>query len=209
MIFILQIILLILGVILDNSYAKFIPLSLPVIYISIIGPGAFTGTRDINKGQLKTALSKNWKNADELAEYIQKYWVALEYVFSSRSRMNNCVTLSFVSIGLSLWYYSKDYTFPALFGLMCSIVLYVMANRVNRPVSIFYDQAIRRKLLNHYRSNIYDKEVLLAEWSMAAVSIVAFAELFPSNRNFSYRSDRVLSDEFARDTVNIHRINKL
>lgn len=201
MIFTLQIILLALGLLLDNAYAKFIPLSLPIIYIFLIGPGAFTGTRDINKDQLKTALSKNWKNADELAKYIQKYWVGLEYVSSARSRMNNCVTLSYVSIGLSLWYYLKDYTLPALFGFMCGIVLYVMANRVNRPQCIFYDQAIRRKLSSH--PGIRD------EWNMAVMSMVAFAELFPDIKIFIYRSNEVLSDEFAKQTVNIYRINKL
>lgn len=209
MIFILQIILLALGLLLDNAYAKFIPLSLPIIYIFIIGPGAFTGTRDINEDKLKAILSKNWENANELAKYIKKYWVALEYVASSRSRMNNCVTLSFASFGLSPWYYLKDYTFPAFFGFTCGIVLYVMATRVNRPQSIYCDRAIRQKLSSHYSSGFYDRNIILAEWSMAAASIVAFAELFPGNKNFSYRSDEVLSDEFARDIVNNHRINKL
>lgn len=207
MIFILQIILLALGLFLDNAYAKFIPLSLPIIYIFIIGPGTFTGTRDINKDQLKTALSKNWKNADELAKYIQKYWVALEYVFSSRSRMNNCVMLSLVSFGLSLWYYLSNHTLQVLTvlmcgtGFMCGIVLHVMSTRVNRPLFIFYYQVIRRRLSSHPK--------LMEEWSMAAMSMVAFAELFQDNKNFSYRSNEVLSDEFAKQTVNIYRISKL
>jgi hypothetical protein len=49
----------------------------------------------------------------------------------------------------------------------------------------------------------------MEEWSMAAMSMVAFAELFPDTRNFRYRANEVLSDELSRDAVNIYRINKL
>lgn len=207
MIFILQITLLTLGLFLDNAYAKFIPLSLPIIYIFIIGSGALMGTRDIDKNKLKTALSKNWVNANELAQYIQKYWVGLEYVFSSRSRQNNCVTLSLVSFGLSLWYYLSNHTLQLLTmlmsgtGLLCGIVLYVMATRVNRPQSTFFDQATRLRALSD--------PIIRDEWNMAAMSIVAFAELFPDSKNFSYLSNEVLSDDIAKQIVNIYRINKI
>ena len=77
MIFVLQVILLALGLFVDHQYAKYLPMLLPVIYVFIMGPGAFTGTRNINREQLELALSKNWVNAEELAKYIHKFWVAL------------------------------------------------------------------------------------------------------------------------------------
>jgi len=84
-----------------------------------------------------------------------------------------------------------------------------MGTRVNRPQSIFYDQAIREKLSADYKSNIYDVSILMTEWSMAAAAIVAFSELFPDNQNLSYRSEQVLADDFARERVNVYRTNKL
>jgi hypothetical protein len=198
-IFTLQIILLAVGIFFEHQYAKYVPMALPIIYILIIGPGAFTGTRNINKEQLVLALSKNWVNAEELAKYIQKFWVALEYNWSARSRQNNCVTLSFASIGLSLWYYLSGNSAIAALSLVCGVVLYIMAARVNRPLSIYHDQAAK----------LSSNPGIRDEWLMAAMSIVAFAELFPDIKKFSFMQNDVLSDEFARQAVNIYRINKL
>ena len=174
-------------------------MSFPVIYILIMGPGAFTGTRDINKEQLVSALSQNWVNAEELAKYMQKFWVALEYSWSARVRQSNCVTLSLTSLGLSLWYYFSSNVQAAGISLICGIALWVMAARVNRPLAVFHNQAARFS----NNSGIRD------EWIMAAMSIVAFAELFPHAKKFSYMSNDVLSDEFARQAINIYRLNSL
>ncbi len=198
MIFILQILLLAFGLFLDNAYAKFIPLSLPIVYIFIVSPGAFMGTRNINGNMLKSALSKNWMNADELAQYIQKYWVGLEYIYSSRSRQNNCFTLSLASFGLSFWYYLSDHTLQLLTvlmcgtGFLCGIVLYITATRVNRPQSIFHDQGMRLRLSD---------PIVRDEWDMAAISMVAFAELFPDSKAHNYQSRAVLSDDIAKYAV--------
>ena len=203
MIFVLQVILLALGLFVDHQYAKYLPMLLPVIYVFIMGPGAFTGTKNIKREQLELALSKNWVNAEELAKYIHKFWVALEYSWSARARQNNCVTLSVTSLGLSFWYYSSANTTIAAtiaaLSLIFGVILWVMAARVNRPLSIYYDQAAR--LSNN--PGIHD------EWLKAAMSMVAFAELFPDMKKFSYMQNDVLSDEFARQAVNIYRVNKL
>lgn len=201
MIFVLQIILLAVGIFFDQQYAKYIPMALPVIYIFIIGPGAFIGTRNINREQLALALSQNWVNAEELAKYIKKFWVALEYNWSAGTRQYNCVTLSFASAGMSLWYYISDNSEIAALGLVCSVVLYIMATRVNWPLSIYHDQAIRL--------SISDNPRIREEWLMAAMSIVAFAELFPDIKKFNYMKNNVLSDELAKQAINIYRINKL
>jgi len=88
---------------------------------------------------------------------------------------------------------------PAILGLICGIVLHVMSIRVNRPRSTYCDQLAR------FSHNPGIKK----EWDMAAMSIVAFAELFPNAKIYSYASDEVLSDEFARAIINSYRINKL
>lgn len=199
MIFVLQVILLALGIFVDHPYAKYLPMLLPVIYVFIIGPGAFTGTRNINREQLELALSKNWVNAEDLAKYIHKFWVALEYSWSARARQNNCVTLSVTSLGLSLWYYTSANTTIAALSLVFGVVLWVMAARVNRPLSIYYDKAAR----------LSNNPGIRDEWLKAAMSIVAFAELFPDMKKFSYMQNDVLSDDFARQAVNIYRLNKL
>lgn len=199
MIFALQIILLLLGIFIDHQYAKYIPMLLPVVYALVIGSGAFAGTRNINKEQLVSALSQNWVNAKELAKYIQKFWVAFEYNLSARTRQNNCITLSLASLGLSLWYYLSGNPAIAALSLMCGVFLWIVAVRVNRPLTIYYDHAA--KFSNN--SCIQD------EWLMAAMSMVAIAELFPDIRKFNYMQNDVLSDEFARQAINIYRVNKL
>lgn len=166
MIFFFQLILLAIGIFFDNQYAKYIPLALPIVYIFIIGPGTFTGTRLVNKNQLTAALSQNWVNAEDLAKYMKKFWVALEYSWSGRARQNNCVTLSFTSLGLSLWYYLSGNSGIAALGLMCGIVLHIMATRVNRPLSIYFDRTARFSNNSGIRN----------EWLLAAMSMVAFSE---------------------------------
>ena len=74
-----------------------------------------------------------------------------------------------------------------------------MAARVNRPLSIYHDQVFKLSSNPGFRD----------EWLMAAMSIVAFVELFPDIKKFSSMQNDVLSDEFARQAVNIYRINKL
>lgn len=181
MIFSLQVILLALGLLLSNQYAIFIPLSLPFIYIFVIGPGTFLGTSDIKVESLKDALSNNWTNADELAKYIMKFWAGLQYCSTAGQHQKNCVTLSFVSFGLSIWYFSSGHIFPAIVGLMCGITLHIMSTRVNHPRSIYFDQSAR--LSNNPGIN--------KEWDMAAMSIVAFAELSPNDGIYRYASDIV------------------
>lgn len=198
MIFFFQLILLAIGIFVDNQYAKYIPLALPIVYIFIIGPGTFTGTRLVNKNQLTAALSQNWVNAEDLAKYMKKFWVALEYSWSGRARQNNCVTLSFTSLGLSLWYYLSGNSGIAALGLMCGIVLHIMAIRVNRPLSIYFDRTARFSNNSGIRN----------EWLLAAMSMVAFSELFEDVKKFSYMKNEVLSDEAARQAVNIYRLKK-
>ncbi len=194
----LQAFLFIFAFNLDDEYAKYIPLSFPLIYILILGPGAFTGTRDINKEQLIEALSQNWINAEELAEYIMKFWVAFEYCTTAWARQYNCTTLSFATLGFAIWLYLDNELATCVLSFACGVILWMMSIRVNRPQSIF----------STHVAKLSNNEQIFNEWLMAAMSMVAFAELFPHPR-FSYMSKNVLSDEIAKNALNVFRIREI
>lgn len=196
---IILIALSILGVFIDHEYAKFIPGILPLTYILIIGPPILSGPKDISKEQLTLALSQNWDNASALADYIYKFWVGFEYSLTALARQKNCFVLSLFSFVLSIWYYQSGYTITALLGILCGAVLGVMYTRVNRPLFVYY--------LNQ-DARISDFSGVRDEWIMAAMSLVAVAELFPGIQKFKHMLTDVLADDFAKQSVNAHRISK-
>jgi hypothetical protein len=161
-----------------------------------MAPGTFAGGSDISIEKLQIKLSERWVNADELAPYIKKYWVALEYSASASARQNNCTMLALISAGLAAYYYFKlNIEIPAYILWLTSVVLYVMAMRVNRPLAIYKDQKFRTSLDQRVRN----------EWRLAVISIVAFAELFPGSRRHEYLAEVIENDDTAREIIKIWR----
>lgn len=197
MILILQILSIIAALLVDNSLAKYLPCVIPVLYILIIAAGTFSGGSDISMEKLHQRLSKDWVNADEIAAYMKKYWYALKYSISATARQRNCTFLSLVCFGLGIYYFFWLHSeIPAYILGTASVILYLMAMRVNRPLSIYKDQTIRNSLDERPRK----------EWRLAIISLVAFAELFPDNHNYKFLSEAIQSDELAKDILRTWRL---
>lgn len=192
MIVFLHILSVITALTLSETWALFLPCAIPFAYILVMAPGTFSGGSDISLAKLQQQLSERWSNADELAKYMKKYWVALEYSASATARQGNCTMLSLISIGLAAYYYFKlNIEIPTYLLAISSVILYVMATRLNRPLSILKDQAIRTSL----------DPRLISEWSLAAISLVAFAELFPESRSHQFIADHIQRDETAKEII--------
>ena len=174
MLFFIQVIAIVIAVIVDQKFAVYIPLVLPIVYMAIMAPGAFGGGSDISLTKLHELLEPNWAHAEELSAYIKKYWVALRYLMSASARQVNCASLGVLSIGTSLYYFFglNNFFLAAILGVV-GVVLYIMAMRVNRPLSIFKDPKFRTT----------PDERHINEFGLAVTSLVAFSELFPENQN--------------------------
>jgi len=145
--FIIQVIAIVIAVTVDQKFAVYVPLALPSIYLAMMAPGTFGGGSDISLVKLHELLEPNWSHAEELASYIKKYWVALQYVMSASARQGNCTSLGLLSIGTAIYYFFglNDTILSAMLGVV-GVVLYIMAMRVNRPLSIFKDPKFRYNL---------------------------------------------------------------
>ena len=192
MIIFLHILSVVAAFTLSGTWAVYAPCVIPLAYIFVMAPGTFSGGSDISLEKLQQQLSERWSNADELAAYMKKYWVALEYSASATARQGNCTTLSLISMGLAVYYYFKlNIEIPAYILMLSSVVLYVMAARVNRPLSIYKDPKFRTSLNNRFRN----------EWRLATISMVAFSELFPDSGKHKYLAEIIQSDEIAREIL--------
>jgi len=193
MFFILQAIAIAIGVGFDHEFAIYAPLVIPAIYTIVMGAGTFSGGSDISVVKLNELLDPRWIHSEELAHYIKKYWVALEYSISASTRQSNCTVLAFLSIGVGVYYFFglNNVLLASILGCL-GIILYLMAMRVNRPLSIYKDPK--------FQSSIDER--VLNEYRLAVTSLVAFSELFPDNQNYKYISDIVENDEYAKGIIN-------
>jgi hypothetical protein len=188
----LQILSVIAALSLSGNFVVYAPCVIPLAYILIMAPGTFAGGSDISLEKLQQQLSERWANADELAPYMKKYWVALEYSASATARQGNCTMLALISVGLAAYYYFKlNIEIPAYILGLTSVVLYVMATRVNKPLAIYKDQKFRTSLDQRFRN----------EWRLAVISIVAFAELFPGSGKHKFLAEIIENDDIAREII--------
>ena len=196
MLFIIQVIAIGIAVTVDQKYAVYVPLALPSIYLLMMAPGTFGGGSDISLAKLHELLEPKWSHAEELASYIKKYWVALQYVMSASGRQRNCTSLGLLSIGTAIYYFFwlNNVILAAILGVI-GVFLYIIAMRVNRPLSIFKDPKFRSTL----------DERSINEYRLAVTSLVAFSDLFPENQNYKFVADAVLEDEYAREIIKTWR----
>ncbi|RUM54477.1 MAG: hypothetical protein DSY85_07155 [Marinomonas sp.] len=196
MFFSIQVIAIIVAVTVDHKLAVYVPLVVPSIYLVMMAPGTFGGGSDISLIKLHELLEPNWVHAEELSAYIKKYWVALQYVMSATARQGNCTSLGLLSIGTAIYYFFglNNVILAVILGTV-GVVLYIMATRVNRPLSIFKDPKFRSTM----------DERFINEFRLAVTSLVAFFDLFPEDQNYKFVADAVLEDEYARQFINTWR----
>lgn len=162
---IIFIVLVVAGGLTDNQWAKSAPLVFASIYALILSPGAFSGGRELDKNQLTTKLSETWRNADEIAEFIVKYWYSIKYAMSAQKRGSNCSFIGLASLALSGWYfYSGSPIWAVAWSVTNGLLLWIIGNKVNKALFV----------LKHEQGTY--------QWDIACVSFVALSDIFGNEK---------------------------
>lgn len=179
-----------------NALPLMVVLLIPTVYIALMGPGAFGIGERPSVDQLTEALATNWREPEELAKYMNRYWVAIQYSASATARQSNCTGLAvgqFLVGVVLLW--KGGHTVLAPIVIVEAFILYAMAMRVNRPLSMYKDQTARYTVNRGLRT----------EWRLAVSSLVAWSEFQPENGNAKYLAQHLWNDDHAREIVRIAR----
>ena len=173
MVFILNVIALYLAFTSKHVDGVYWGAVLPALYAIVVAPHALIGRTDIPQPRIAKLLAEKWDNADALTAYIAKYWMALAYPTTSWKKQRNSVILYLTSFFLSIVYFTKEMFAAGILIFIVGYVLYQMSLRVDRPRSVYTSSEFR---------DGSDNEFARKEWELAAMSIVAFADLFPDDR---------------------------
>ena len=158
---------------------------LPALYAIVVAPHALIGRTDIPQPRIAKLLAEKWDNADDLTAYIAKYWMALAYSTTSWRKQRNSVILYLTSFFLSIVYFTKEMFAAGIFMFVVGYVLYHMSLRVDRPRSVYTSPEFR---------DGSDNEFARKEWELAAMSIMAFADLYPDDRALSDSAKEISED---------------
>ena len=158
---------------------------LPALYAIVVAPHALIGRTDIPQPRIAKLLAEKWDNADDLTAYIAKYWMALAYPTTSWKKQRNSVILYLTSFFLSIVYFTKEMFAAGIFMFVVGYVLYQMSLRVDRPRSVYTSPEFR---------DGSDNEFARKEWELAAMSIMAFADLYPDDPALSDSAKEISED---------------
>ena len=158
---------------------------LPALYAIVVAPHALIGRTDIPQSRIAKLLAEKWDNADDLTAYIAKYWMALAYPTTSWKKQRNSVILYLTSFFLSIVYFTKEMFAAGILMFVVGYVLFQMSLRVDRPRSVYTSPEFR---------DGSDNEFARKEWELAAMSIMAFADLYPDDRALSDSAKEISED---------------
>ena len=170
MIFIINLIALYASFSLNQTYAVYWSGVLPVLYAIVLAPHALIGRSDIPRKTITKILAEKWNNAEDLTAYIVKYRMALAFPTTSWKKQRNSVMLYLTSFFLGALYFVKEPFAAGILLFVAGYFLYQMSIRVDRPRSVYADSEFRDSSNN---------ELTRREWELAAMSIVAFSDLYP------------------------------
>ena len=185
MIFIINVIALYASFSLNQTYAVYWGGVLPVLYAIVLAPHALIGRSDIPRKTITKILAEKWSNAEDLTGYIVKYWMALAYPTTSWKKQRNSVMLSLTSFFMGALYFVKELFAAGILLFVAGYFLYQMSIRVDRPRSVYADSEFRDSSNN---------DLARREWELAAMSIVAFSDLYPDDRTIKDSADQVSED---------------
>jgi hypothetical protein len=169
---------------------------LPALYALVVAPHALIGRPGIPRTAIVRTLIAKWNNAEDLAQYIITYWMAFAYPDSSWKKRRNAVTLYLTSFFLCACYFLKDLFVAGVFMFAAGYVLYQMSRRVDRPRLVYANREFRDEGNPRLRR---------AEWELAAMSLIAFADLFPEDRALKETASRILEDSDVKNLLAHHR----
>ena len=185
MIFIINVIALYASFTLNQTYAVYWGGVLPVLYAIVLAPHALIGRSDIPRKTITKILAEKWSNAEDLTGYIVKYWMALAYPTTSWKKQRNSVMLYLTSFFMGALYFVKELFAAGMLLFVAGYFLYQMSIRVDRPRSVYADSEFRDSSNN---------DLARREWELAAMSIVAFSDLYPDDRTINDSADQVSED---------------
>lgn len=169
---------------------------LPVLYALVVAPHALIARSDIPRATITRILADKWNNAEDLTAYIVKYWMALAYATSSWKKQRNSVILYLTSFFLGALYFLKELFVAGIFLFVAGYVLYQMSLRVDRPRSVYADSDFRVS---------DDGCPARREWELAAMSIVAFSDLYPEDQALKDSANQVSEDGDVKLLLARHR----
>jgi hypothetical protein len=111
--------------------------------------------------------------------------MALAYPTTSGRKQRNSVILYLTSFFLSIVYFTKEMFAAGIFMFVVGYMLYHMSLRVDRPRSVYTSPEFR---------DGSDNEFARKEWELAAMSIMAFADLYPDDRALSDSAKEISED---------------
>jgi hypothetical protein len=185
MIFVINAIAVYASFSLDHMLAVYWGAVLPTLYAIVVAPHALIGRSDIPRATITKILADKWGNAEDLTAYIVKYWMALAYPASSWKKQRNSVILYLTSFFMGIVYFLKELFAAGMFLFVVGYVLYQMSLRVDRPRSVYANAEFRDGKNNDFARK---------EWELAAMSIVAFSDLYPDDRKLKDSASEVSND---------------
>jgi hypothetical protein len=170
--------------------------ALPTLYAITVAPHALIGRTDIPRARIEKILADKWENADDLTTFIAKYWMALAYPTTSWKKQRNAVILYLTSFFLGVIYFAKEMFGLGIFIFVVGYVLYQMSLRVDWPRSVYTSPEFR---------DGSDNEFARTEWELAAMSIVAFADLYPDDQALNKSAKEISEDADVKSLLAQYR----
>lgn len=196
MIFIINIVAIFASFSLNHMNAIYWGAVLPILYAIVVAPHALIGRPDIPRTAIRRTLDGKWNNAEDLASYIIKYWMAFAYPVTSWKKQRNSVILYLTSFFLGAVYFFEELFVAGTVMFIAGYALYHMSLRVDRPRSVYANQELREDT---------ECEFARREWELAAMSIIAFSDLYPDDKPSKDSSNQVLEDADVKLLLAKHR----
>jgi hypothetical protein len=196
MVFIINIIAVYASFSLNQVLAVYLGAVLPVLYAIVVAPQALIEKSDIPSASIAKILAEKWKNAEDLTRYIVKYWMALAYPASSWKKQRNSVILYLTAFFLGAVYIFKELFGAGMLMFVVGYVLYKMSMKVDWPRSVYTSPEFKDGSNNEFARK---------EWELAAMSIVAFSDLYPDDRALKVAADEVSEESDVKLLLATHR----
>lgn len=112
---------------------------------------------------------------------------------AGQARQYTCTSLALLQILSGLIVFWKVSIVYGLLALMEGVTLWIMATRVNWPLSMYKDIKVRTS----------NDPFCRREWRYGTSAIIAYAELYPDNSNAKFIAAHLLSDELVRNELEV------
>jgi hypothetical protein len=196
MIFIINAIAIFVSFSLNHMNAMYWGAVLPALYALVVAPQTLISRPGMPRTAITKTLIAKWNNAEDLTRYIIQYWMALAYPVTSGKKRRNSIVLYLTAFFLCACYFVNELFIAGLFMFAAGYVLYQMSLRVDRPRLVYANPEFRTGT---------NGELEKREWELAAMSIIAFADLFPDDRALKESANEVSGDQDVKFLLAHHR----